>query len=110
MTVNDLVKSLDFEVVAGKENLENNIESGYTGDLLSVVMGKAKKNCVWITIQSHINIIAVATLVEVACIIVAEGFKVEEDTINKANEEGIPILISKESSFEVAKKLFKLGL
>lgn len=110
MIVKELVEKLNLNVVAGENNLGNEIMSGFVGDLLSVVMGKAKEGCAWITIQSHINIVAVATLVNVGCIIVTEGFLVEELAIEKANEEDIPILTTKESSYEIAKKLVKLGI
>lgn len=110
MIVKELVEKLNLNVVAGDNNLGNEIMSGFVGDLLSVVMGKAKEGCAWITIQSHINIVAVATLVNVGCIIVTEGFLVEELAIEKANEEDIPILTTKESSYEIAKKLVKLGI
>lgn len=110
MTVKELVEKLNLNVVAGEQNLNNEIKSGFVGDLLSVVMGKAKEDCAWITIQSHINIVAVATLINVACIIVTEGFVVEELAIEKANEEDIPILTTKKSSYEITKKLVKLGV
>jgi predicted transcriptional regulator len=110
MKVKDIVNELELKVVAGEEELHNEIKNGFIGDLLSVVMGKAEEGCAWITIQSHINIVAVATLVSVACIIVTEGFEVEEIAIQKANEEGIPVLTSKKSSYEIAKKLGELGI
>lgn len=110
VNVKELVEALDFKVVAGEAALENQINAGFVGDLLSVVMGKAKEGCAWITIQSHFNIVAVATLVDVACIIVTEGFDVEPAAIEKANEEGIPIITTKLSSYEVAKKMVNLGI
>lgn len=110
MIVADLTKALDLKVVAGEDQLNLHIKSGFVGDLLSVVMGKAKAGCAWVTIQSHINIIAVATLVEASCIIVTEGFVVEAIAIQKANEEGIPILTTKLSSYEVASKLGSMGI
>ncbi|MCT4661649.1 MAG: serine kinase [Tissierellales bacterium] len=82
----------------------------YIGDLLSVVMGKAKEGQLWLTIQTHLNIIAVASLLEVAAIIVVEGMKVEEATISKANEVGIPIFESDMSAYELAKVLAEEGV
>lgn len=110
MTVNSIIKAIDVNIVAGKDYTEREITSGFVGDLLSVVMGKAKEGCAWITIQSHFNIIAVATLINVACIIVTEGYEVEEEVIKKASEEQIPILSTRLSSYEVACKLSELGL
>ncbi|PKM95913.1 MAG: hypothetical protein CVU84_03675 [Firmicutes bacterium HGW-Firmicutes-1] len=110
MVVKDIVEKIDFKVLSGQELLDNEIKSGFVGDLLSVVMGKAKEGCAWITIQGHLNIVAVASLVGVACIIVSEGFEVEPDTIEKANEEEIPILSTTMSSYQVAVQLTKLGI
>lgn len=110
MEIIDAVKKLDITVVTGEELLEKKITSVYVGDLLSVVMGKAKENCAWITVQSHINIVAVASLVDMACIIVAEGFKIDEDAIAKAKDEDIILLASKKTAYEVAKELVNAGV
>lgn len=110
MNVKDIVEALGFKVVSGEKHLGNNIKSGFVGDLLSVVMGKAREGCAWITIQGHFNIVAVASLVGVACVIVSEDFEVEQVAIDKANEEGIPILTTELSSYEAAKKLVELGI
>lgn len=110
MQVKDIIEKLNLQVVTSSNNLDAQIENGFVGDLLSVVMSKAPRNSAWITIQSHINIVAVATLIEAACIIVTEGFEVEADAIEKANEEGIIILTTKLSSYQVASELSKLGL
>lgn len=107
MTVTDIMKQLELELVAGKENQSNEVTDGFVGDLLSVVMGKAKEGSAWITIQSHVNIVAVALLTGSACIIVSEGFEVEQEAIDKANEEQIPILVTKKSSYQIAIALGK---
>lgn len=105
MTVETLANKLDLTVVAGKEGLNRDIEGGFIGDLLSIVMAKAKKGDFWVTIQSHVNIIAVASLTEVACIILAENYKYDADTIAKADEEGICILKTPLSAYEVTKAI-----
>jgi len=103
------------ELIEGKyltENIGEELEvtSGFVGDLLSVVMGKAKEGCVWITIQGHINIVAVSSLVGMNCIIITENFKIDEATRIKSEEEGIPILSTRKSSYETAIILGKAGL
>lgn len=110
MKVQELLEKMELTVVAGKECLDKEIKNGFVGDLLSVVMGKAKQGCAWITIQSHLNIVAVASLIDVACVIISEGFEAEPDAIEKANDEGIVILSSKKSSYEVAVMLTELGI
>jgi len=110
MNINDVQEILNATVVTESSYENNEVLSGFVGDLLSVVMGKAKEQCAWITIQGHINIIAVGTLINVGCIIVSEGFKVDEDAIKKANEEEIVIMTTHLSSFEAASLLSKTGL
>ncbi|GKX28882.1 hypothetical protein SH1V18_13620 [Vallitalea longa] len=110
MTVAELIKQLNLELVAGEKGLQAEITNGFVGDLLSVVMGKAKEGNAWVTIQSHVNIVAVAVLTGAACIIVSEGFKIEKEAIEKANEENIPILSTEESSYKVVSELIKLGI
>ncbi|HHZ01055.1 MAG TPA: serine kinase [Sedimentibacter sp.] len=86
------------------------IEGVYIGDLLSIVMAKAKKNYAWITIQTHINIVAVAELLELACIIVVENMEVDNDTLLKARELKIPIFKTSESAYQVACRMAELGV
>ncbi len=86
------------------------IEGVYIGDLLSIVMSKAKKNYAWITIQTHINIVAVAELLELSCIIVVENMEVDDDTLNKAKELNIPIFKTSESAYQMACKMWEMGI
>ncbi|MCG8698745.1 MAG: serine kinase [Bacteroidales bacterium] len=102
MKVKDLVGELNLEVVAGDNLLENEISGGFCSDLLSYVMGKAAEGQVWITIQGHGNIIAVAALKEVAAIIVADNMVVEPTAIELANEEGVVVLKASQKTFELA--------
>jgi predicted transcriptional regulator len=77
---------------------------------LSNVIAYSKKGDVWLTIQVHSNIVAVAVLKELAAIIIVQGREPADDTIQKAKEESIPILISKLSTFELVGKLYELGI
>lgn len=110
MTLSDIQEAIGGAVVTDAFEGHKEVESGFVGDLLSVVMGKAKEGCVWVTIQSHINIVAVAALVDMACVIVTEGFQVDEDAVAKANGEGITIMTTGLSSFEVCRVLAGKGL
>lgn len=110
MNVKYLMDNLDIELVAGQQGLDKEVKEGFVGDLLSVVMGTCEPDSAWITIQSHVNIIAVATLANISCIIVSQGYELDEDAIAKANEEDIPVFTTKVSSFEMARQLIKLGL
>lgn len=82
---------------------EREIKGAYCGDLLSWVMGRAKSSDVWITIMSNINILAVASLADVACVLLSEGVKPDEELVKTAEQKGINILASDKTSFELAK-------
>jgi predicted transcriptional regulator len=110
MKVRDFQNRLKLEVVAGSRGLEKEIVDGYCGDLLSDVMANAKKGAVWVTVQSHQNVIAVAVLRELAAVVLVSGRLPEEMTKAKAEEEGIPLMTSLLSAYEIAGKLFDLGI
>lgn len=112
MVVKDFLEKYkeDFFILAGEKGLDKEIENIYIGDLLSWVMGKAPENCAWITIQGHINIVAVALLVEASCIIVAEGAEVSEESVAKASEENIPLIKTKLTHYEIAKIFCNEGI
>jgi hypothetical protein len=110
MNLNDVVQLLSPTIIVGPANPSRVVTGGYTSDLLSYVMAKAKAGNVWITIQGHPNIVAVASLLDLAGIIVCEGASVDDLTIQKATEEGIPLFSSTLSSFSVVAKLASAGL
>jgi len=101
MTVKDVSK-LDFLSPLTLPLPEREIHGIYIGDLLSWVMGRASADCAWITIMSNINIIAVATLADVSCIILSEGVTLDDEIISTANEKGVNILSSSLPSYETA--------
>jgi len=110
MTVNDFVQRLGLSVVAGDSGLDRRVEDGYCGDLLSEIMGNAPEGCVWLTIQGHQNIVAVALLRNMAAIIVTGGQTPDDETLQKANQEGIPILLWPDSAYQLAGRLFAMGI
>lgn len=108
MKVRELVEKLDLKVFFGEKGLDNEISGGYVSDLLSDVMGFAKDGQVWVTLQTHKNIMAIASLKDLAAVIVVKGFEPENDTMEVSDEEGIPILGSKEQTFELSGKIYNL--
>lgn len=86
------------------------VTSGYASDLLSDVLAKAKNGAIWATNQKHINIIGVAVMLNLAGVIIAGGIEPDENTAAKAREENIPLYITEVSLFDVAGKLYELGL
>lgn len=109
MNLNKIIKELELEILT-ENNVEKDVKGVYIGDLLSLVMANAKKDNLWITIQTHLNVIAVATLVGLSAVLIAEGMEVEDETIRKANEVGMPVLRSKLGAYELACRLYKLGV
>lgn len=104
MIVRDLLELEDITLIQ-EGDMEAEITGGYMGDLLSVVMGEAEEGQAWITIQSHVNIVAVASLKGVPVIIIAHGYEPDEETLKSAAEEEITLLGTKLDPFSIAKKL-----
>ena len=104
----DIVQKLDLKVVSGDLNKE--VSGGYSSDLLSDVIANAEKDNIWITLQIHVNIVAVANLKELAGIILVNGRQPEDATLIKAQQENIPIMLTDLSTFEIVGKLYELGL
>lgn len=110
MKLRDIIKALECEVLTGEVNLDEEVKYGYTSDLLSEVIGKANPDSVWVTVQSHLNIVAVAVLVGIKAIIVCDGKVVDQKVLEKAIQEKVAIISTKENSFRTSGKLYELGL
>lgn len=108
MKLTELIESLGLEVLTAGTNLDAEVTTGYVSDLLSDVIANVEEGSVWITIQRHINILGVAKLKEVAAIIVPRGLQVENEVIEKAVQEDITILRSRENSFEISGRLYNV--
>ncbi|MEN6347708.1 MAG: DRTGG domain-containing protein [Armatimonadia bacterium] len=110
VTVARATEALSLRVEAGGEHLEAAITGAQVCDLLSHVMAQGKHGHLWITIQTHPNIIAVAALAGLSGIVIASGFEPEDDTVMRAEDEGIPLLMSPQTAYELAGKLYELGV
>lgn len=108
MKVSELIKKLNLDLLTDSGFEDREVSGCYIGDLLSHVMGKATEGDAWITIMNNINIVAVASLTEAACIILAEGISADETIIKKADGEGIVILKSDLTAYELAVKISEL--
>jgi predicted transcriptional regulator len=108
MKISDIIQPLDLRVLSGRNGLTNELKGGYVSDLLSDVIGNAKEGEIWITLQTHQNIIAVASLKDVAAIIIVKGAIPEADTIEKSNIENIPVLVTDLDTFNIAGRLYEL--
>jgi len=110
MKLKELAQQLALEVCSAAGKLDVEVTGGYTSDLLSYVMAKAKAGNVWITVQSHPNIVAVASLLNLAGIVITQNGKPDAVTVEKANQEGVPILTTPLTTYQVVGKLFELGV
>ncbi len=108
MKLHQIVKELGLEVKSKVSNLDKEVSGGYASDLLSDVIANAKKDNIWITLQIHQNIVGVATLKELIGIIIVNGREPEKETLKKAEEENIPIMVTELPAFEIIGKLYRM--
>lgn len=106
----NIVEELDLKILSGGPGLEEEVSSGCCCDLLSWVMANGKKNAVWITVQTHVNVIAVASLLDMAGVIIPSNMNVDEKTIEKAQEEGVTILSTPLNAFQLTGMLYNMGI
>ncbi len=110
MKVGEIVAALNLKVAAGAQGLDREITGGYASDLLSCVMARAAAGNVWVTLQAHPNVVAVADLIDLGCVIITENTEPNPDTLIRADEHGIPILLSAEPTYETVAQLVALGI
>ena len=110
MTLAELAERAGLRVKAGRDQLRSEVTGGYASDLLSDVIAHARPGDLWRTLQRHVNIVAVASMKELAGVVLVNGREPEEETIRKAEAEHIPLLVSDLPTFELAGRLCALGL
>ena len=110
MNLNDLVKEFGLEVKTASNHLDHEVKSGYVSDLLSDVLAHADEGTLWVTLHIHQNIVAVAAHKGLAGIILVQGRQPEKDTLAKAAEEDIPVMVSALPAFELVGRLYKVGI
>ncbi len=110
MTVRELSERIDAVPLNPEAGLDAEVHFGYACDLLSWVMSHGAAGTAWITVMTHMNAVAVATLLEFSCMIVPEGGAVATEIVEKATEEGIPILASGKTAYEISGLMFGSGI
>ncbi len=110
MNVKNIAEKLNLTFYSGEDFADKTAKGCYIGDLLSLAMSKVQMNYVWITIQTNVNIVAVASLADAGCIIIADGCVPDEKTVERAKEQEIIILGSELSAYELAIKLSEMGI
>ncbi len=108
--IKTICEKINAKVLAGSDQMDKEISGVYICDLLSWVMSHANKGNVWITVMSHANVVAVASLLDLGCIIVPEEIEVDIDALKKAEEEGIPVLSTSLNAYQIAVELEKMGI
>ena len=110
MKLQEIIDSLSLKVETPSTDLNREVKGAYVSDMMSDVMGNAKDGFLWITIQVHLNIIAVASLKNLSGIILVNSRVPAEDTLKKAIAEHIPIMTTPLSAFDLVGMLYGLGL
>ena len=108
MTVSDIIKELGLTVFSGAAGLNKEVSGGYVSDLLSDVMGNSEEGQMWCTLQTHKNVMAIASLKDLAAVILVKGYKPDEDMAAQSEAEGVPVLGTTEKTFEIAGKLYEI--
>lgn len=110
MKVSEFAAKLGAQVITGETGKDLQVKDIYCGDLLSWVMSHAAKGAAWITVHTHLNIVAVASLSELSCIIIPEGIEVDEATVKRAVQEDIPIICTDLSTYKICCIAHECGL
>lgn len=109
-TVRECAKLLHAQVLSGEDLLERDVDGVFIGDLLSWVMAKGKGDQLWVSVQSHLNVIAVASLKEFSAVILAQSAEVSKESVQKAQEENVILLSTDLSAYEIACVLHDAGV
>lgn len=110
MKLTELIQKLNLDVRSAKANLEREVTGGYASDLLSDVIANGKEGNIWITLQIHHNIVAVASMNNLAGIILVNGREPERETVEKAETENLVLMVTELPTFEVVGRLYSLGV
>ena len=110
MRMKEIIDSLDLTVFSGEEHLENEVTGGFISDMLSDVMAQASKGSLWVTNQTHENVLAIVFFKSLAGVILPGGLQLDEEAAVKAKEKKLPVLLTNLSAFEIVGKLYEIGI
>ena len=110
MNLNEIVEKAQLKVRAGDSALNKEVRGGYASDLISDVLAHSREGDLWITLQTHQNTVAVASMKALAGIVLVNGREPQADTLQKAEEEDVALLVSALPAFELIGRLYNLGL
>jgi serine kinase of HPr protein (carbohydrate metabolism regulator) len=107
MIINDLIEKLNLKVFNKNANLKLEVKGGFVGDLLSHVMGNSNEGQIWITVQTHKNVLAIASLNDLSAVVLIDNQQPDAKMLEAAEEEGIPVLGSNKAAFELCGELYE---
>ena len=110
ISLKEIIEKLKVEPLSSMQSLDRQVAGGYASDLLSCVIKGAKKHSVWVTLQSHVNVVAVASLLGLSGVIVTENNRPDQETLNRAENEGIVLMATPKSTYTVVGQLTALGV
>lgn len=110
MKVSDLIALLNAENQTPSVSGDREITCGYACDLLSWVMAHGREGMAWVTVQTHMNVVAVAVLADMACVILPENLDMEEESLKKAEEEGLCVLKSPLTAYAICGRMAGAGV
>ena len=110
MTLAQLIEKTGFQPITTQSNLDAEVTGGICCDLLSWVIARGAPGMAWVTVQTHMNVVAVAALHEFSCVILAEGCEMDADVVKKAESQGVTVLSAKGSEYTLSGMLYELGI
>ncbi len=110
MKLNEIIDKMELKTRTDSVLFDAEISGGYASDLLSNVMGQGEPGMIWVTMQGHQNIVAVASLIGLAAIVVAGDAPIEEDTLKKAVQNDVVVLSTEMSAYDTIGKMYELGI
>ena len=110
MTINELIELIPMETLSGEQNLNREISGGFSSDMMSNVIAKGTEGEIWITFQTHLNVVAIALMKKMAGVILIQNRTLIPKALERAKAENLPVLITPLSSYELAGRLYKLGI
>ncbi len=110
MKASELQTLLQAELLTPEVAEDREVTCGYTCDLLSWVMAHGDEGMAWVTVQTHLNVVAVAVLADMACVILPENIRMEEESLKKATDEGMRVLTSPLTAYEICGRMAAAGI
>lgn len=110
MILKDIIETIGLKAKTAAEQSEVEVTGGYASDLLSDVLANAQPGNLWVTLQVHQNVVGVAVVRELSGIVIVNGKEPDEETLKRAEEEGIPVMVTKLPAFELVGRLYQMGL